>query len=101
MSAFTPFYNTLVGLHPEYVMWTCSPNPIADAECLEQCQRLVTMLVKGFHRLPYEERLRQLGLHSLNRRRFRGDPIVAYNAFSGGLDLVPSQVPLQKVVILC
>ncbi len=67
-----------------------SPNLVTDADCLEQIQRLATRLVKGFRRLPYEERLRRLGLHSLHRRRLRGDLIVAYNVFSGGLDLDPS-----------
>ncbi len=56
-------------------MQTCLPILVADADCLEQIQRLVTGLVKGFHRLLYEERLRRLGLHSLRRRRLRGDLI--------------------------
>ncbi len=42
---------------------------------------------------PYEEQLRWLGLHSLRRRRLRGELLVAYKMFSGGLDLDPSQVP--------
>ncbi len=46
--------------------------------------------LKGFRLLPYDVRLRQLGLHFLNRRRVRGDLVVAYNVFSGGLDLGPS-----------
>ncbi len=76
--AFAPLYNMLVWPHLEYVMQVCSPNLFADADCLEQIQRLATRLVKGFHRLPYEERLHRLGLHSLNRRRLRGDLIAAY-----------------------
>ncbi len=71
-------------------MQAWSPNRVSDADCLEQIQRLATRLVKGFRRLPYEERLRQLGLHSLRRRRLRGDRIVVCNMFSGGFDLYPS-----------
>ncbi len=83
-------YNTFVRPHLEYAMQVCSQNLVADADCLEKIQRLATRLVKGFRRLPYEERLRRLGLHSLRRRRLRGDLIVVYNMFSGGLDLDPS-----------
>ncbi len=49
--------------------------------------KLVTMAIKGFHRLPYKERLRQLVLHSFNRCRLCGDLIVVYNVLSGGLNL--------------
>ncbi len=53
---------------------------------LERIQRLAK-LVKGFRRLSYEERLRRLGVHSLNRCRLRGDLIAAYNVFAGGFNL--------------
>ncbi len=77
-----PLYNTLVRPHLEYAMQACSPNLVTDADGLEQIQRLVTR--------PYEERLRRLGLHSLHRRRLRGDLIAAYKMFSGGLEPDPS-----------
>ncbi len=87
MSAFAPLYNTLVRPHLEYAMQACSPNLVADADCLEQIQRLATRLVKGFRRLPNEERLRRLDLHSLRRRRLRGDLIFVNKMFSRGSDL--------------
>ncbi len=62
----------------EYPMQACSPNLAVDSRGLEQIQRLATRLEKGFHRLPYEERLCQLGLHSLRRRHLREDLIVVY-----------------------
>ncbi len=62
-------------------MHAFSPNIVADADCLEQIQGLAKSLVKDFHRLPYEERLRRLGLDFLNRRRLRADLIVAYKVF--------------------
>ncbi len=80
-SVVAGLYNTLVRPQLEYALQACSPNLVADADCLEQIQRLVMRLVKGFRRLPYEERLRRLGLHSLGRRRLRGDLIVVYKCF--------------------
>ncbi len=87
VSTFAPFYNTLVRPHLEYAIHT--PNRVADADCLGQIPRRRTRLVKCLRRLPYEERLHWLGLHSLNRRRLREDLIAAYKVYPGALDLEP------------
>ncbi len=84
--------NVLVLPGLEYAMQACSPNLVADADCLERIRRLATRLVKGCRVLPYEERLRRQDLHSLNRRHLSGDLVAAYRAFSGGLDLDHSLV---------
>ena len=54
---------------------------------MERIQRLATRMVKGMRELPYEERLRRLNIFSLERRRLRGDLILAYNICHGRLDL--------------
>ncbi len=51
---FAPLYNMLARPHLEYTMQACSPSLVADADCLEKVQELVTRLVMGFRRLLYE-----------------------------------------------
>ncbi len=60
-----------------YAMETNAPTLRADKKQLERVQRRATRLVIGLRYVPYEERLRQLNLFSVERRRLRADLILA------------------------
>ncbi len=82
-SAFILLNEGLVCPNKEYGMLTCSPNLVAFINPSEQIQRLATMLATSIPHVTYQERLKRLGLLSLQRRRILTDLITAFKIFSG------------------
>ena len=60
-----------------------SPYYRKDIDKLERVQQRITKMVPRLQNISYEERLEELNLFSLSKRRLRGDLIEVFKIFKG------------------
>jgi hypothetical protein len=72
---FKTLYTTFVRPHLEYAVPVWNSLNKKDIKKIEKVQKTATKMVPQLKHLPYEERLRIIGITSLEERRTRGDLI--------------------------
>ena len=74
-----PLYSALVRSQLEHSIQVCGPQHRKGVELWERAQRRVTKVIQGLEHPSYEDRLKELGLFSLEIRRLQE---VALKSFS-------------------
>jgi ribonucleases P/MRP protein subunit RPP40 len=76
-------HKSFVRPHLEYCAQCWRPHLIKDIDCLERVQRRATKLASGLRHKNYQERLKILGLTTLQQRCIRGGLIETFKILIG------------------
>jgi len=71
-------YKSLVRPHLEYCVPAWAPHYLKDKVLIESIQRRFTRMIPSIRKFSYEERLKKLGLWTLEDRRIRADLVEVY-----------------------
>ena len=91
----TRAYITYIRPTLEYATTVWSPSQIYLINTIESVQKQFTKRLPGLKNLTYEERLKLLGLQSLEHRRLIFDLVLCYNIIHGH-----SAIPLDQMFSL-
>jgi hypothetical protein len=86
-SVFLQLYKQYVRPHLEFAVQAWSPCHQADKEVLEKVQRRAVGMVAGLRSREYEDRLKELGLTTLEERRHQADMLQMYKIINRAGDL--------------
>ena len=78
-----PLYSVLMRPHLDYCIQMWSPQYRRDMDLIECVQRRATKTICGVQHLFCDDRLRELGLFSLENRRLQGDLVVPFQYLMG------------------